>query len=139
MWTFLLFRVLIWADTSAFSTSASFLCCLSYLMTQARSISFQQCHEIVRFQTIVFCPPFALRFSLTFSVRRSTGNLSEITSRIRQGRTKQIRAISPTIFLPSSEPVPLYVRDQPYLLTLRLRLVFRVQVGRLLFEARSVD
>jgi hypothetical protein len=44
------------------------------------------------------CPSPFVRLSHVFSVRRITGNLSEIASRIRQGRIKQIRADLPHDF-----------------------------------------
>jgi len=44
------------------------------------------------------CPSPPVQLSHVFSVRRLTGNLSEIASRIRQGRIKQIRTDLPYDF-----------------------------------------
>ena len=70
------------------------------LSTRKRPISFYPRDDTVRLQTIVLAAaPFSsLQPSHVFSVRRLTGNLSEIASRIRQGRIKQIRADLPHDF-----------------------------------------
>jgi hypothetical protein len=57
-----------------------------------------------------------------FSMRRLTGNLSEIASRIRQGRIKQIRADLPDDFPAIRDNSLLFLRPAPFFVV-RLRFL----------------
>jgi len=83
------------------------MCFISSLVSQQRRFCVSEHPEMVDLSLPTMqqgspsndytCPFPPVQLSHVFSVRRITGNLSEIASRIRQGRIKQIRTDLPHV------------------------------------------